>query len=93
MLGDAPGLRLFEAGRRIESGFSATDIPIELTRDTIFIIPSQLPKFEPQLWSVGTVLTERFPDARRLITGNKRNPQLILYIVTTSHARPSPGGQ
>jgi glycosyltransferase involved in cell wall biosynthesis/4-amino-4-deoxy-L-arabinose transferase-like glycosyltransferase len=93
MMGDAPGLRLFDAERRIETGFSATDIPLDLTRDTIFIIPSQIPKFEPQLWSVGPVLTERFPDARRLITGGKRNPQLVLYIVAASPGRPSPGGQ
>ena len=84
MMGDAPGLRLFASDRRIETGFNATDIPTALTRDTIFIIPVQLPKVEPQMWSVGTVITERYPHARRLVTGGRRNPQLVLYIVTTS---------
>jgi glycosyltransferase involved in cell wall biosynthesis/4-amino-4-deoxy-L-arabinose transferase-like glycosyltransferase len=93
MLGDAPGLRLFGSGRRIETGFTATDIPLALTRDTVFIIPAHIPRIETQMWSVGTVITERFPNARRLITGDKQNPQLVLYVASTGQHPVPPGGQ
>jgi glycosyltransferase involved in cell wall biosynthesis/4-amino-4-deoxy-L-arabinose transferase-like glycosyltransferase len=92
MLGDAPGLRLFGSGRRIETGFTATDIPHVLTRDTVFIIPPDLPRIETQLWPVGTVITERFPDARRLITGEEENPQFVLYVASDDHHPPPSGG-
>jgi glycosyltransferase involved in cell wall biosynthesis/4-amino-4-deoxy-L-arabinose transferase-like glycosyltransferase len=93
MLGDAPGLRLFGSGRRIETGFTATDIPLVLTRDTVFVIPAHLPRYEPQLWPVGTVITERFPNARRLITGSEEFPQLVLYVASADQHPAASGGE
>jgi hypothetical protein len=93
MLGDAPGLRLFGEGRRIETGFNATDIPTVLLRDSVFIIPAHLPRIEPQLWPVATVITERFPHAERVITGERQNPQLVVYIATADDSATPPGGQ
>jgi 4-amino-4-deoxy-L-arabinose transferase-like glycosyltransferase len=92
MLGSAPGLRLFGSERRIETGFTPADIPSVLTRDTVFIIPAYLPKFAPQLWDVGTVITERFPNARRLVTGNEQSPELVLYIAPMDRRSAPAGG-
>jgi glycosyltransferase involved in cell wall biosynthesis/4-amino-4-deoxy-L-arabinose transferase-like glycosyltransferase len=91
MFGDAPGLRLFGAGRRIVTGFSTADIPHVLTRDAVFIVPDYLPSVEPQMWHVGSTITDRFPGAHRLFSGSKEKPQLVLYVVSTGR-QPAPSG-
>ena len=93
MLGDAPALRLFGASQRIVTGVTPTDVPSALSRNSIFIIPSQIERVEKQLSHVGTVITNRYPDAERLVTGEKENPQLILYIVSRIPQPIASGGQ
>lgn len=92
MLADAPGLRLLGAGHRIVSGFSTNDVPQRLTRDSVFIIPAEIQRLETQMRPVGSVITGRFPDADRVVTGGKRHPELILYVVPTDRQPAPPGG-
>jgi dolichyl-phosphate beta-glucosyltransferase len=93
MLGDAPPFRLFEAAQRIVTGITTTDIPTQLSRDTVFIIPYRIGQVEKQLSHVGTVITDRYPDAQRLVTGSKANPQLVLYIASPEWQPFTSGGQ
>ena len=92
MSAHAPGLRLLAGNYRIVNGISTLDVPPRLLRDTIFIIPYRLPELEPQMRNVGTVITERFPNSKREIAGEKSNPQLILYVVEDGGHVPPPGG-
>jgi len=78
----APALRLFAGGSRIVEGINTVDIPHVLIRDTVFIIPAMLPEIELQTRNVGTVITERFPNSRLVVTGEENEQQLIIYVVS-----------
>ncbi len=92
MSASAPGLRLFATDHNIVESFTPTDIPQHLSRVGVFIIPAQLFEPEPQFRNIGTVITERFPDAKRVIFGEEHDPQFILYVAENSAPRPLPGG-
>jgi hypothetical protein len=92
MSANAPGLRLFESGNKIISSYTQTDIPQTLARTSVFIIPSLLLDLEPQMRDVGTVITERFPNSTREVTGGTENPQLVIYVAEDGGRRPSSGG-
>jgi 4-amino-4-deoxy-L-arabinose transferase-like glycosyltransferase len=77
-----PALRLFAGDRRIVEGINSTDIPHILIRDTVFIIPALIPEIESQTRNVGTVITERFPDSRLVMTGEENEQQLIIYVAS-----------
>jgi glycosyltransferase involved in cell wall biosynthesis/4-amino-4-deoxy-L-arabinose transferase-like glycosyltransferase len=93
MLADAPGLRLFDNERRLVSGLTPTDIPERLTRDAVFIIAAELLFLEPQMRRVGSVITDRFPNAQRRVVGEDSDPQLLIYIVAADQMPPPSGGQ
>jgi 4-amino-4-deoxy-L-arabinose transferase-like glycosyltransferase len=78
----APALRLLAGDRRIAEGITSTDIPHTLVRDTVFIIPALIPEIESQTRNVGTVITERFPDSRRVMAGEGNEQQLIIYVAS-----------
>ena len=92
MSANAPGLRLFESGNKIITSYTPTDIPQTLARTSVFIIPALLLDLEPQMRDVGTVITERFPDSTREVTGGAENPQLVIYVAEDGGRRPSSGG-
>ena len=108
MSANAPALRLLAGKIRIVNGITTLDIPPRLVRDSIFIIPYQLPQIEPQMRNVGAVITERFPSSRRETVGavitervpdrrqrlapETREPQLVLYVVEAVANPPPPGG-
>jgi glycosyltransferase involved in cell wall biosynthesis len=78
----SPALRLFAGDSRIVEGITAIDIPQILIRDTVFIIPASLPEIESQTRTVGSVITERFPNSRRMVTGEENEQQLIIYVAS-----------
>jgi len=78
----SPALRLFAGDSRILEGITAIDIPHILIRDTVFIIPALLPEIESQTRNVGTVITERFPNSRRVVTGEEDEQELIIYVAS-----------
>ena len=78
----SPALRLFAGDSRIVEGITTIDIPHILIRDTVFIIPAQLPEIESQTRNVGTVISERFPNSRRVVTGEENEQQLIIYVAS-----------
>jgi glycosyltransferase involved in cell wall biosynthesis/4-amino-4-deoxy-L-arabinose transferase-like glycosyltransferase len=92
MLGDAPGLRLFADDRRIVSGLTPTDIPQVLTRDTIFIIAAEILFLEPHVRNVGSLITDRFPNAEYLSIGDDLDLELHLYVAAADHVPPRLGG-
>ena len=92
MSASAPALRLFAGDSTIVDSFNPTDIPLHLSRTTVFIIPAQLLEPEPQLRNIGTVITERFPDAKRVVIGEDNDPQLILYVAENGGHRLPSGG-
>jgi 4-amino-4-deoxy-L-arabinose transferase-like glycosyltransferase len=93
MLADAPGLRLFANERRLVSGLTPTDIPERLNRDVVFILAAELLFIEPQMRRVGSVITDRFPNAQRRVVGEESEPQLLLYIASADQMPPQLGGQ
>jgi glycosyltransferase involved in cell wall biosynthesis/4-amino-4-deoxy-L-arabinose transferase-like glycosyltransferase len=93
MLGDSPPLRLFGAHQRIVTGITPKDVPEALSRDAVFIIPYSIERIEKQLSHVSTVITERYPEAERLVSGGEGNPQLVLYIVSVTREPVASGGQ
>jgi len=78
----SPALRLFAGDSRIVEGITTIDIPHILIRDTVFIIPALIPEIESQTRNVGTVITERFPDSRLVMTGEENEQQLIIYVAS-----------
>jgi glycosyltransferase involved in cell wall biosynthesis/4-amino-4-deoxy-L-arabinose transferase-like glycosyltransferase len=92
MLADAPGLRLLAHDRRIVSGVTPTDIPQKLNRDTVFVIAAELLYLEPQMERVGTVITDRFPNAQRRNVGEDDEAQFHLYIAAADQMPPGSGG-
>jgi len=92
MSANAPALRLFTSQHRIVDSFTPTDVPHYLVRTTVFIIPALLPKLEPQMRDIGTVITERFPNSTREVIGGELNPQLIIYVAENGGMRPPTGG-
>ena len=78
----SPALRLFAGDRRIVEGITTIDIPHILIRDTVFVIPARLPELESQTQNIGTVITERFPNSRRVMTGEEDEQQLIIYVAS-----------
>ena len=92
MSAKAPALRLFTGQHRIVDSFTPTDVPHHLVRTTVFIVPAILPKLEPQMRDIGTVITEHFPNSTRTVTGDKDNPQLIIYVAENGGMWPPAGG-
>ena len=92
MSASAPALRLFADDFTVIDSFNPTDIPQHLLGSAVFIIPAQLLEPEPQLLNIGTAITERFPDAKRVVIGEDDDPQLTLYVAESGGLRPPPGG-
>lgn len=72
LLADAPVLRLFSAGTRAVSGFSETDLPDRLPRDSAFVL---LPEFR----RMGVMITERWPGVEREVFEEEGVRQMIVY--------------
>jgi glycosyltransferase involved in cell wall biosynthesis len=93
MSAQAPAIRLFAGRHRIVNGVTSVDIPTDLSRDSIIIVPPVILNLEPHMRNIGTYITENFPNARRRTVGKEDDPQLMLYIVSSSRPPRIPGGR
>lgn len=79
LLADSPVLRLFSSATRAVSGFTASDIPERLGRDTAFLM---MPEFRP----IGVKLSERFPGVEREVVEQEGVRQLSIYRCSVENA-------
>ncbi len=70
--------RLFSDGARTVSGFSDTDIPDRLVRDTVFVLT-------PEFRRLGVVIQERLPGAEMQVYRTQGQSQVFVYRCTTSN--------
>jgi dolichyl-phosphate beta-glucosyltransferase len=76
---DAPVFRLFARGTRTITGFSETDIPSRLTRDTVFILT-------PEFRDLGLAIQERLPGADLQVYPAAGRAQVYVYSCTAANA-------
>jgi hypothetical protein len=72
LLADSPIFQLFSTGTRAVSGFTGTDVPDRLVRDTAFVLT-------PEFRRVGVTISERFPGAEREVVDQSGVRQVVVY--------------
>jgi glycosyltransferase involved in cell wall biosynthesis/4-amino-4-deoxy-L-arabinose transferase-like glycosyltransferase len=72
MLADSPVFRLFSTGTRAVTGFSASDVPSRLGRDSAFVLT-------PEFRRLGPLISERFPGIEREVLTKEGLRKVIIY--------------
>jgi dolichyl-phosphate beta-glucosyltransferase len=75
LLADSPTLRFAARDQRLISGFTVSDVPYRIVRDTAFVLAQDYAR-------IGVVLADRFPGIEREVQQRQGRPQYIVYRCT-----------